>query len=75
MSADSLTDDERRGLRAVGRERTVDALLDLDQRHLSEFVPASRLFDVATGNEIQHPALDATDAEVRSAVEGGLADD
>jgi hypothetical protein len=32
------------------------------------FVRASRLYDVKSGERIQHPAHDATDSEVRQAV-------
>ena len=38
---------------------------------MSAFVRASRLYDVTSGNTIQHPALDASDEDVRVAVQRG----
>jgi hypothetical protein len=35
------------------------------------FVRASRLYDVESGNRIRHPAKDASDQDVRAAVEEG----
>lgn len=35
------------------------------------FVPASRLYDVESRTPIAHPAHQATDADVRQAVENG----
>ncbi|WP_276252992.1 hypothetical protein [Halomontanus rarus] len=38
---------------------------------MTPFVPASRLYDVPSGTTIEHPALEATDDDVRRALEGG----
>ena len=38
---------------------------------MSEFVPASDLYDVESRTPIAHPAQQATDADVRRALEGG----
>ncbi|MFC4247251.1 hypothetical protein ACFOZ7_09615 [Natribaculum luteum] len=35
------------------------------------FVPASRLYDVRSGNRIAHPARQASDDDVRRALENG----
>ncbi|WP_267128203.1 hypothetical protein [Natrarchaeobaculum aegyptiacum] len=35
------------------------------------FVRASELYDVSSGTPIAHPAQQATDAEVRQAINGG----
>ncbi len=37
MTAATYTDAERAALERVGRRRTVEALVDLRQRHLGEF--------------------------------------
>jgi hypothetical protein len=37
MTATTYTAEERAALEAVGRRRTVEALVDLRQRHLGEF--------------------------------------
>jgi len=37
MNAATYTADEREALERVGRRRTVEALVDLRQRHLGEF--------------------------------------
>ncbi|SER93515.1 hypothetical protein [Natrinema salaciae] len=35
------------------------------------FVPANRLYDVESGTVIAHPATQASDEDVRRALEGG----
>jgi len=37
MTAATLTDGDREALERVGRRRTVEALVDVRQRHLGEF--------------------------------------
>lgn len=39
MSARSLTAEDRAALEAIGRRRTHEALLDLEQLHLDDFGP------------------------------------
>lgn len=45
MTAATLTATDREGLEAIGRRRTHEALVDVRQRHITEFVASEHRAD------------------------------